>query len=201
MSFDTAGRVSAIATGGAGTVESAYRRCRPVHAPVAQWIEQPPPKGQVGRSIRLRGASTNLTQVHEKRFFGSHSARDIAELDAVPWLAYGRTVQCASTKRAAGRSLFCAPATMAGPDKTLFHSPRGGLAVTMLGFAAHANRFPQCGMRAGCGAEVSQSIWILASSITRFHLTISAAMNFSNCSEVLATTVLPSFSRLALTSG
>ena len=25
-------------------------------APVAQWIEQPPPKGQVGRSIRLRGA-------------------------------------------------------------------------------------------------------------------------------------------------
>ena len=26
-------------------------------APVAQWIEQPPPKGQVGRSIRLRGAS------------------------------------------------------------------------------------------------------------------------------------------------
>ena len=28
----------------------------PPHAPVAQWIEQPPPKGQVGRSIRLRGA-------------------------------------------------------------------------------------------------------------------------------------------------
>jgi hypothetical protein len=27
-----------------------------LHAPVAQWIEQPPPKGQVGRSIRLRGA-------------------------------------------------------------------------------------------------------------------------------------------------
>ena len=26
------------------------------HAPVAQWIEQPPPKGQVGRSIRLWGA-------------------------------------------------------------------------------------------------------------------------------------------------
>src|SRR5712664_3509275 len=31
----------------------AYNRSR---APVAQWIEQPPPKGQVGRSIRLRGA-------------------------------------------------------------------------------------------------------------------------------------------------
>ena len=29
----------------------------PDHAPVAQWIEQPPPKGQVGRSIRLRGAT------------------------------------------------------------------------------------------------------------------------------------------------
>src|SRR5262245_52902848 len=29
----------------------------PSHAPVAQWIEQPPPKGQVGRSIRLWGAS------------------------------------------------------------------------------------------------------------------------------------------------
>ena len=27
------------------------------HAPVAQWIEQPPPKGQVARSIRVRGAS------------------------------------------------------------------------------------------------------------------------------------------------
>ena len=27
-----------------------------LHAPVAQWIEQPPPKGQVGRSIRLWGA-------------------------------------------------------------------------------------------------------------------------------------------------
>src|SRR6185503_17242687 len=26
------------------------------HARVAQWIEQPPPKGQVGRSIRLPGA-------------------------------------------------------------------------------------------------------------------------------------------------
>src|SRR5262245_31341964 len=28
------------------------------HAPVAQWIEQPPPKGQVGRSIRLWGAKS-----------------------------------------------------------------------------------------------------------------------------------------------
>src|SRR5450759_5250504 len=26
-------------------------------APVAQWIERPPPKGQVGRSIRLRGTT------------------------------------------------------------------------------------------------------------------------------------------------
>src|SRR5213078_1260711 len=44
-------------------IGSAYYRGRynalrpaPVFAPVAQWIEQPPPKGQVGRSIRLRGA-------------------------------------------------------------------------------------------------------------------------------------------------
>lgn len=29
-------------------------------APVAQWIELPPPKGKVGRSIRLRGATTFL---------------------------------------------------------------------------------------------------------------------------------------------
>ena len=29
-------------------------------APVAQWIEQPPPKGQVGRSIRLRGAKPTI---------------------------------------------------------------------------------------------------------------------------------------------
>ena len=29
----------------------------PRSAPVAQWIEQPPPKGQVGRSIRLLGAN------------------------------------------------------------------------------------------------------------------------------------------------
>src|SRR5258706_7077043 len=34
----------------------AYNRCR---APVAQWIEQPPPKGQVGRSIRLWGATSD----------------------------------------------------------------------------------------------------------------------------------------------
>src|SRR5437762_518082 len=27
-------------------------------APVAQWIEQPPPKGQVARSIRVRGANS-----------------------------------------------------------------------------------------------------------------------------------------------
>ena len=40
--------------------------CNPVRcalrAPVAQWIEQPPPKGQVGRSIRLRGASPEPAQ-------------------------------------------------------------------------------------------------------------------------------------------
>jgi hypothetical protein len=29
----------------------------PPAAPVAQWIEQPPPKGQVARSIRVRGAN------------------------------------------------------------------------------------------------------------------------------------------------
>src|SRR5947199_4970786 len=29
----------------------------PAQAPVAQWIEQPPPKGQVARSIRVRGAT------------------------------------------------------------------------------------------------------------------------------------------------
>src|SRR5882762_10845172 len=33
----------------------AYNRPR---APVAQWIEQPPPKGQVARSIRVRGATS-----------------------------------------------------------------------------------------------------------------------------------------------
>src|SRR5437870_7999189 len=32
-------------------------RVQSIRAPVAQWIEQPPPKGQVGRSIRLWGAS------------------------------------------------------------------------------------------------------------------------------------------------
>src|SRR5713101_2433516 len=34
----------------------AFAYNRPL-APVAQWIEQPPPKGQVARSIRVRGAS------------------------------------------------------------------------------------------------------------------------------------------------
>src|SRR2546426_7161492 len=29
-------------------------------APVAQWIEQPPPKGQVARSIRVRGANLHV---------------------------------------------------------------------------------------------------------------------------------------------
>ena len=30
-------------------------------APVAQWIEQPPPKGQVARSIRVWGARFSVT--------------------------------------------------------------------------------------------------------------------------------------------
>ena len=38
------------------------------HAPVAQWIEQPPPKGQVGRSIRLRGASEISCHVQLLRY-------------------------------------------------------------------------------------------------------------------------------------
>ena len=36
-------------------------------APVAQWIERPPPKGQVGRSIRLRGTKP----VNDLGAFGS----------------------------------------------------------------------------------------------------------------------------------
>src|SRR6267378_6455514 len=32
-------------------------------APVAQWIEQPPPKGQVGRSIRLWGATSSCVRL------------------------------------------------------------------------------------------------------------------------------------------
>src|SRR5206468_7377408 len=35
-------------------------RVQSIHAPVAQWIEQPPPKGQVARSIRVRGAIEKL---------------------------------------------------------------------------------------------------------------------------------------------
>src|SRR5947207_11048818 len=35
-------------------------------APVAQWIEQPPPKGQVARSIRVRGATIQLLSAREK---------------------------------------------------------------------------------------------------------------------------------------
>src|SRR4051812_31502414 len=42
------------APGGTGQRDASGRISR--RAPVAQWIEQPPPKGQVGRSIRLRGA-------------------------------------------------------------------------------------------------------------------------------------------------
>src|SRR5262245_61106519 len=41
----------------------------PSHAPVAQWIEQPPPKGQVGRSIRLWGA-----KILKKSYSGSRHA-------------------------------------------------------------------------------------------------------------------------------
>ena len=36
-------------------------------APVAQWIEQPPPKGQVARSIRVRGAIKTITYVSARR--------------------------------------------------------------------------------------------------------------------------------------
>ena len=45
-----------------------------VRAPVAQWIEQPPPKGQVGRSIRLRGATSSVVRSVLARF--AHSAPD-----------------------------------------------------------------------------------------------------------------------------
>src|SRR4051812_2823009 len=41
----------------------------PSHAPVAQWIEQPPPKGQVGRSIRLRGASLHRAPFQDGSFW------------------------------------------------------------------------------------------------------------------------------------
>ena len=41
------------------------RRASRLTAPVAQWIEQPPPKGQVGRSIRLRGARVFKGLAHE----------------------------------------------------------------------------------------------------------------------------------------
>ena len=39
---------------------------RPTNAPVAQWIEQPPPKGQVARSIRVRGATIQMLSAREK---------------------------------------------------------------------------------------------------------------------------------------
>src|SRR5712691_1794076 len=40
----------------------AFAYNRPL-APVAQWIEQPPPKGQVGRSIRLWGATSSCVRL------------------------------------------------------------------------------------------------------------------------------------------
>src|SRR5436190_20239659 len=43
----------------AGSSDNPSGRIAPL-APVAQWTEQPPPKGQVGRSIRLRGATSRL---------------------------------------------------------------------------------------------------------------------------------------------
>jgi hypothetical protein len=43
------------------------------HAPVAQWIEQPPPKGQVARSIRVRGASIRASEAGNYRFRWANS--------------------------------------------------------------------------------------------------------------------------------
>ena len=42
--------------------QASYGKIRP-YAPVAQWIEQSPPKGQVARSIRVWGAK----QFHQER--------------------------------------------------------------------------------------------------------------------------------------
>src|SRR6185295_17068549 len=59
-------------------------------APVAQWIEQPPPKGQVARSIRVRGASIRARKPDGYRFrepdrrslpLARLAARHLGELD------------------------------------------------------------------------------------------------------------------------
>jgi hypothetical protein len=42
-------------------------------APVAQWIEQPPPKGQVARSIRVRGAKFPLVKLGAPTEFVTHA--------------------------------------------------------------------------------------------------------------------------------
>ncbi len=55
--------------------EDVARVCRPYDgrsAPVAQWLEQPPCKRQVVRSIRTGGS---MRTVRRRRFAGSHASR------------------------------------------------------------------------------------------------------------------------------
>src|SRR5882762_5524157 len=81
----------------------AYNRSR---APVAQWIEQPPPKGQVGRSIRLWGAtdcaernpwrcSAKITNGGTLRFprCPSPTARQSDRVGLLRWLCRDESIQ------------------------------------------------------------------------------------------------------------
>src|SRR5215472_18196024 len=56
MTVFPAATLTAKARGRNAMIRRRFAIESPSHAPVAQWIEQPPPKGQVGRSIRLWGA-------------------------------------------------------------------------------------------------------------------------------------------------
>src|SRR3954470_9857990 len=83
-------------------------KCRR-RAPVAQWIEQPPPKGQVARSIRVRGARTaHHSFIHGGVFrhsddfaWARRSAVSLQSLSRRPPSMRGLCTRCVA--RAAGR--------------------------------------------------------------------------------------------------
>src|SRR5882672_1124819 len=78
----------------------------PSRAPVAQWIEQPPPKGQVGRSIRLWGAK--LLDGQNRSCFGAAAQKRVDFLDQsleLNWLQF--VVVTASGNRLLAAFLRC----------------------------------------------------------------------------------------------
>jgi hypothetical protein len=116
-------------------------------APVAQWIEQPPPKGQVARSIRVRGAIQMLRaqsfksealscDLQHARFSGSHRiAKTFRSLAIRGRRLHGHLCCCGLQQRAQAKAAVTRFPTIAGRDdyraRLKSRQRRRGVAITL----------------------------------------------------------------------